>query len=414
MPTIRLPYPHPGQRVVRAQAQRFNWLAAGRRWRKTTLVMALAVEAACRGGQYIWGAPTFNQVRIGWQETVHAAGGVADFAIQRMTATFPGGGQIIYRSLDNPDNARGYTADGVVVDEVGDVKPLAWYEVLRPMLIDTGGWAWLIGTPKGRNWFHQEFHAALDRDDSACWQSPTVGCRVTDDGRRIVREPHPLENPEVPFGEIEHIFATVPLRTFRQEILAEFVEGEGAVFRNIKANLWSGGDTPAMHKGHHVVAGIDWGQTTDFTAISIACADCKKELALDRFHGVDYRLQRGRLLALFEKWGVAYAVVELNAMGQPNFEDLAYSGAPVAGFETTASSKPPLVESLALSLEKEEVQWLDIPLATAELEAYERTVSPHTGRPRYSAPEGVHDDTVMARALCRKAIGESGPWAVLL
>ena len=33
------------------------------------------------------------------------------------------------------------------------------------------------------------------------------------------------------------------------------------------------------------------------------------------------------------------------------------------------------------------------------MEAYERKVSPVTGRSQYSAPEGLHDDTVIARAL---------------
>ena len=42
-------------------------------------------------------------------------------------------------------------------------------------------------------------------------------------------------------------------------------------------------------------------------------------------------------------------------------------------------------------------------MATLELEAYERKVSATTGRSAYSAPEGLHDDTVMARALANQA-----------
>lgn len=75
----------------------------------------------------------------------------------------------------------------------------------------------------------------------------------------------------------------------------------------------------------------------------------------------------------------------------------------VRGYVFTASSKPTLIESLVLAFEREEVQWLDIPYATAELEAYERKVSPVTGRSQYNAPEGLHDDTVIARALANQA-----------
>ena len=72
---------------------------------------------------------------------------------------------------------------------------------------------------------------------------------------------------------------------------------------------------------------------------------------------------------------------------------------PVIGFQTTATSKPPLIENLSLTLEREEWQFISDPVWTAELEAYERKVSLSTGRSQYSAPEGLHDDTVIARAL---------------
>ena len=91
-------------------------------------------------------------------------------------------------------------------------------------------------------------------------------------------------------------------------------------------------------------------------------------------------------------------------MGAPIIEQLVADGLPVYAFETTAQSKPPLIESLALALERGEVQWLDDATARLELEAYERKVSATTGRSQYSAPEGLHDDTVMARALANHAL----------
>jgi hypothetical protein len=231
---IRLPFPHPGQQTVRRQAQRFNWLAAGRRWRKTTLGMAIAVERAVDGQRWIWGAPTYDQVRICWNEMKYAARPMANFTQSRMVAEFPTGGRVVFRSLDDPDNARGHTADGAIIDEAEKVKGAAWYEVIRPMLMDTGGDAWLMGTPLGRNWFWKEHILAVDREDSANWQIPTLGCEIVDDVQ-LVRKVHPLENPDIPWAEIVHLFETLPRRTFQQEILAQFLEGQGAVFRNISA-----------------------------------------------------------------------------------------------------------------------------------------------------------------------------------
>ena len=400
---IRLPFPHPGQQAVRNEARRFNWLSAGRRWRKTTLAMAIAVEAAVDGEQIIWGAPTHDQVRIGWNETKQATGGIFTFNVQRGMAEYPpSGGAIIYRSLDDPDNARGHTADGVVIDEVGDVKQAAWYEVMRPMLIDTGGWMWGMGTPRGRNWFFREHRAAMDRDDSQCWQVPTVGCEIVDG--QLIRKPHPLENPDIKFSEIEQLYATTPMDIFRQEIMAEFIEGEGVVFRNIMACMGAELDPdPKDHEGHHIVVGVDWGKQQDFTAISVGCVTCKQELARDRFNQIDYHFQRERLKVLTDKWNATSILVETNAMGEPIFEELQRMGMPVQAFVTTGTSKPPLIENLALALEREEWQFQDDPVWTAELEAYERKVSPTTGRSQYSAPEGLHDDTVIARALMVKS-----------
>ena len=84
----------------------------------------------------------------------------------------------------------------------------------------------------------------------------------------------------------------------------------------------------------------------------------------------------------------------------------------VVGYVITASSKPPLIENLALALEKAEWQFQGDPVWTAELEAYERTVSANTGRSSYSAPEGCHDDTVMARALMAWASGHISTWLI--
>lgn len=372
--------------------------------------MAIATEAACHGQQVVWGAPTFDQVRIGWGETKHATGNIVRFTQQRMSAEFPGGGKILYRSLDDPDNARGHTADGIVIDEVGDVKREAWYEVLRPMLMDTGGWAWFMGTPRGRNWFFFEHRAALSRDDSACWRVPTVGCEIVDGELR--RKPHPMENPDIAFSEIEQIYASTPIDIFRQELLAEFVENEGAVFRNIQACLTS--EPVGDHAGHSIVFGVDWGKHNDFTAVSVFCADCHRELELDRFNQIDYTFQRGRLRVLAERWEPFTILAESNAMGEPIIEQLQQEGLPVEGFQTTGTTKPPLIENLALALEREEARWLADPVATAELEAYERTVSQTTGRSSYSAPQGLHDDTVIARALALRASQDAGPWAVLI
>jgi hypothetical protein len=60
---------------------------------------------------------------------------------------------------------RGVRLDGVVIDEVAQIKPEVWAEIIRPALSDRKGWAIFIGTPKGINLFSELFYKAQDLED---------------------------------------------------------------------------------------------------------------------------------------------------------------------------------------------------------------------------------------------------------
>ena len=61
---------------------------------------------------------------------------------------------------DNPDALRGVRLDGVVIDEVAQIKPEVWNEVIQPALSDRLGWAMFIGTPSGVNLFSELYYRA--------------------------------------------------------------------------------------------------------------------------------------------------------------------------------------------------------------------------------------------------------------
>lgn len=409
MAKIRLPYPHSGQMTVRQQAKRFNFLSAGRRWRKTTLAMSISVEAALAGKHIMWGAPTFDQVRICWKETARAVGDYAKFAQQQMVAEFPNAGSITYRSLDDPDNARGHTADGIVIDEAAEVKEEAWYEVMRPMLIDTGGWAWFIFTPKGRNWVYREGTAAQDKTDTAFWQIPTLGCRITEQG--LERQPHPLENPSIDFAEIENIYRTVPERVFEQEILAQFVESAGGVFRRVM-DAANATEQAQWISGHSYVFGVDWGKFNDFTVVTVIDATTRELVSLDRFNQIDYQVQLTRLMALYERFRPGMIVAERNAMGEPLIEQLFGQGLPVKPFITNNLSKAQAIDALALAFERSDIKILPDLTLIGELQAYEAERLP-SGLLRYGAPEGYHDDCVMSLAMAWYSIAHQSGYGTL-
>lgn len=252
------------------------------------------------------------------------------------------------------------------------------------MLLDNNGDAVFIGTPKRKNHFFQLYTRGLG-DLTGRWSA-----------WHFTSHDNPYLSPEA----LAEITEDMTEEAYQQEILAEFLDNEGAVFRNIKACMHAPlNPDPMEHARHRIVMGLDWGKQNDYTAMSIGCATCKVELARDRYNKIDYAFQRDRIKDMYRRWHVKVLLAEKNAMGDPNIEMLQREGLPVDAFDTTPTTKPPLIENMALVFERTEWQFLADPVWTAEIEAYERKVSPITGRSQYSAPDGVNDDTVIARAL---------------
>ena len=181
---------------------------------------------------------------------------------------------------------------------------------------------------------------------------------------------------------------------FAQEYLAQFVSWEGAVFRRIRDAVMD----PLPANIPAVVIGVDWGRTTDYT-VFIAIGQHGHVLGMDRFRGVEYSIQRGRLAEFWRKHGSRSVIVaEANSMGGPVIEQLQHDGLPVHAFTTTAVSKSAIIEALALAFERGALRIPNDPVLMGELQAYEGKQTP-SGMTRYSAPDGMHDDTVMALAM---------------
>jgi hypothetical protein len=413
--TIRLPRPHGRQIAFRNSKAKRKVVCAGRRGGKTTGMAILAVEAMLAGRRILEAAPIADQTDSFWQACCQAlaepiaAGLVKKNETNRIleltgvpvalnappnpnlleklqVEVVPRLPRIRCKTAHDADSLRGDYADILILDEFSLMDKSAWEEVGAPMLLDNNGDAVFIFTPQSLNHAHTLYQRAVS-DTSGRWEA----FHFTS-----------LENPYLSREALAEITQDMTESAYKQEILAEFLQGEGAVFRNVEACLKAPHSTPEQHRGHRVALGGDWAQKKDFTAFSVGCLDCKVELELMRFNKIEWALQRGRLIALVEKWNVREILLELNSIGSPNFEALIReglsNGRSVRGFETTASSKPPLIQSLALALERAEFQWLPDAVGKGELLAYESKIGA-SGRPQYSAPEGMNDDTVIGRAL---------------
>lgn len=357
--------------------------------------MAEAVESAVKGGTIVWGAPTFDQVWTGWEETRRAVPiSVGKFNQSRMEASI-GSGRILFRSLDDPDNARSKTADGIVVDEAPLVAEAAWSEVLRPMLMDTGGWFLALGTPKGQNWFWREFIAASELSDSIAWNAPTLGAEIVNG--KLVRKPHPLENPNIPFSELEQMFRTMPERVFRQEILAEFMEDAGGVFRDVRGAIdvgRSANESPKPDRSYTM--GGDLARIEDYTVLTVF-DDKGRQVFWKRFNRISWARQISIIKGVAREYN-APLYIDSTGVGDPIYEQLRKSGVRCKGYTMTNASKEAVIDNLAMGIEQGKLRLMDITEQTNELLAFQYELTP-SRNVRMCAPEGMHDDCVIGLAL---------------
>lgn len=391
MPTISLtlPRPHLAQTRVKREARRFNVLNCGRRFGKTTLGVDVLIAPALKGYPVGWFSPTYKMLADVWRDVMTLLQPlIARPNAQEKRLELVTGGVVDMWSLEDANAGRGRKYKRVVVDEAAMTPNLeqAWNAAVRPTLTDLEGDGWFMSTPKGYNYFHALYQRGQGAGDWMSWTMPTAA------------------NPYIPPAEIAVAEAELPALIFRQEYLADFSAGaELGIFRNVRAVSTLDPQAPAAHAGHTVVSGLDFAQAADFTVHSIGCVTCRQQLERDRFNRVEWATARDRIKAGCQRWNVGTVCAESNSIGGPNIEALQADGLNVVAFETTATSKPPLIQSLALAIERAEWALLNDAVQIGELEAYQMTPSKATGRPTYSAPAGGHDDTVMALALMNHA-----------
>jgi hypothetical protein len=392
--SITLRRPHPAQQQILDEASRFNVVALGRRAGKSTLAQHLLANVALHGMPAGYFAPTYKLLAEFWREVravlepVTRLKSEQDHRLELIT-----GGTLECWSMDDPNPARGRKYGLIVVDEAAMVHDLLeiWQLALRPTLTDLAGGAWFMSTPRGLNDFWSLYQQGQDplQHDWSSWQMPTS------------------VNPFISTDELVSAQHELPERAWAQEYRAEFLQLEGGgVFRGVDAvsRLQQRGP----ERGNQHVIGVDWGRTNDFTAISVIDATLMEQVALDRFSEIDYELQTERLHQWCEVYRPVLVVAEHNSMGGPLTERLqtGYSrlfgkpraALPVWSWDATNASKAALVQSLGLAIERGDVSLLHDPVQEAELLGYEAQVLP-SGMLRYGAPQGQHDDTVIALGL---------------
>ena len=204
---------HKYQKEIHKNLKRFSVLVCHRRFGKTYLAINTLIDAAVRTKRenlrFGYVAPYQKQAKqVAWDYlkrfTLNIPGTKANES--ESAIDFPNGARIRLYGSDNGESMRGLYFDGVVMDEVADMRPETWSEIIRPALTDVHhkGWCLFIGTPKGLNQFYDLYQYAQQDPD---WYA----------GMYRVDETDVLEEEEVQMAR-----NTMAENQYRREFLCDF------------------------------------------------------------------------------------------------------------------------------------------------------------------------------------------------
>lgn len=401
------------QLQVFASRCKYQSLFTTRRWGKTTFACLKVIEKVKRAnplGLVWWVAPTYKQCKKPYRtllSALHRAGLLKGFSNGAMTLTTVTGWTIEFRSAEVPDNLRGEGVDLLIIDEQGQVTDEAWDECLFPTLADTDGDFLGIGTPKGRRgWAYKRFRIAVDGKDDPRIAKLYYSKRFT-----------AYDAIFIPPQFLAEAKKNMPGKAFQQEFMAEFLDALGVVFENLR-------EAPRLTpiKGEGVGLGADWAKKKDWTWFvatgerSGCIVDYMRlpqllpyKRQVEALIEFSKRLEkRGHSIRrlVHDQTGVGEGVDELlrESPLKKKFEGLTFS----------YNTKKDLVEEGIVAFEAGK---LGIPEGFENEPDGERLLREHedysleitkTGRVLYGAPDGLHDDAVVATLLSNRARGIAG------
>lgn len=206
-------YPHIHKAI---DEHRFLVLVAHRRFGKTVTAVNQLLKDALRfkrdDGMFAYVAPFRNQAKsIAWNYAKRYSASIPDIKINEseLSITYPNGSTLRLFGGDNPDNLRGMFFDEVIIDEVAQIKPELWTEIVRPALADRKGKCIFLGTPKGVNLFSQIYDQALklENDGDKDWKAMIYSV---------------YETKAIDADELESLKKEMSQNEFRQEFLCDF------------------------------------------------------------------------------------------------------------------------------------------------------------------------------------------------
>lgn len=371
--TLKLNTPHPAQKKVLESAARFRVMMCGRRFGKSLISQNIAIEKGIERKQVAYITPTYALGKRFFKEICK----LLPEKIYKKNETdllidFVTGGSIRFFTGERLDALRGTKWHLAIIDEASYIPNLeeGWNNSIRPTLTDYKGKAIFLSTPRGKNYFYSLFM----RNGEDGWESFKFST---------------YDNPHIDSTEIDAAKAQLPSVVFKQEYMADPMENAANPFGSEHIMLCC-----KETKGTAAYYGIDLAKSVDWTVI-IGMDLNGNVVQFERFQK-DWLQTKETILRLPKHLPI---VIDSTGVGDAIVEDLQKKFTQMHGFKFTATSKQQLLESLASAIQTKSISYPNN-IIKQELEIFEYKFTP-TGV-RYSAPQGFHDDCVIALALANK------------
>lgn len=298
-------------------------------------------------------------------------------------------------------------------------------EMLIASALQAGSPKWVVveSTPNGaQGWFYEQCMKALDGDSafklhffpwfsSAEYRialSPDEHLEYTSEEEQVIAK-YNLTPEQIKWrrDKIKELGIRLFIQEYPEDPRSCFLTSGDGYFATIPhlADVFTAPSDSLPQPGRSYVAGLDLGQSTDFTVLSIMDQDNGIEVDLMRVNKRPWDDIWREVAQKCKQWGVKSLVVETNTLGGV---DLSYvwnalsqhgsGNTSVVPFTTTAISKPPLIAGLYQGMNEHGLRLLADPVGRQEIYSFV-TVQSVTGAWKYQAAAGAHDDTVIARAL---------------
>lgn len=387
MATIKGYKPHEKQRLIHesinGEAFKYYTLNIGRQFGKSMLGLNQMLYWCINdpGCNVAWVSPVYKQSKKVFADFEKYTQNSGLFHFNKSELTIEGmGSKIQFFSGERPDNIRGNTFNYLIVDEMAFCRKELWDEVLSATVLVKGKKILFISTPKGKNHFHSLY------------------MRSNYDNRYKSFTFTSYQNPMIDAREIDERRESLPEYVFKQEYLAEFIDGGTGIFKNVR-------ECVGLATGNKNFGGLDIGRADDYTVLTIL-NEQKKMIHCERWRQMEWTNIIDKVAELIIKFNCMTAV-EVNNQGDVFYELLQKKCRHlVYPHTTTSKTKPIMIEDLAVAFEDKSIQILNIDWLIDELENYTFIYNNKTRNVQYSAPSGMHDDSVISLSLAYQSLKE--------